>query len=146
MTLSIPRVPPAPGFKFEGVKEHKTRQALAAEIKETIEALIKSTYVPSWQGMFYGFMNCIEPGSVRNLSRLPYQAAGPNDTAGTKIGCVYAGLSWVIQLYWDQCLDGKDNTAQIRQHLADLRIPVACGIDRCKLCGSPRTGYWLSVE
>ncbi len=146
MTLQLPHVPPVVrGFHFEGVAEHRTRQALAAEIKETIEALIKSTYVPGWQGVFYEFIECISPGTVWNAARLPYPVPGPNDTAGTKIGVVYARLSFVIQAYWSQCLDGADNTARIRGYLGDLREIAAYGIDRCRLSGDVRHGYWLSV-
>ncbi len=144
--LKIPIVPPeSTGFHFDAaaVQAHQLRQTLAEEIRETIEVLIKSTYVPGWQGMFYKFRDCVEPGSMRNLSRLPYQASGPNDTSGAKIGCVYARLSWTIQLYWDQCLDGKDNVVQIRTYLFSLRQIAMEGIDKCKQFGNPREGYWL---
>jgi hypothetical protein len=147
--LQIPRVPSeSSGFHFdaEAVQAHQTRQALAEEIRETIEALVTSTYIPGWQGMFHKFRDCIEPGAVRNLSRLPYQASGSNDTSGTKIGCVYARLSWAIQLYWDQCLDSRDNTALIREYLCDLGQIAAAGIDKGKMLGNLRTGYWLSVK
>ena len=146
MTLQLPHVPPVvKGFHFEGVEQHQLRQTLAAEIRETIEALVRSTYVPGWQGIFYKFRDCIESGRVRDPARLPYQVQGPNDTAGTKIGCVYARLSWVIQAYWDLCLDGKDNAARIRGYLGDLREIATCGIDRCRLSGDVRHGYWLEI-
>jgi len=147
MTLQLPHVPPVvKGFQFTGVAEHQTRQALAVEIRQTIEALIKSTYVPGWQSMFYKFIDCIPSGTVRDLARLPYPVQGPNDTAGTKIGVVYARLSFIIQRYWDQCLDGTDNAARIRGYLGDLREIAAYGIDRCRLSGDVRHGYWLEVS
>lgn len=146
MTLQLPRVPaPKTGFHFDGVAEHQTRQALVAEIRETIEALIKSTYVPGWQVMFYKFIDCLAPGTVRDDARLPYPTAGPNDRAGTKIGCVYARLSWVIQLYWAQCFEGADNTERIRYCLDDLQQWAARGVDKCRIEGDVRQGYWLGV-
>lgn len=143
--LQIPRVPTVKtGFYFEGVAEHQLKQQLAAEIRETIKALIESTYVPGWQEMLYKFINCIESGQVRDLARLPYPTNGPNSTAATPIGCVYARLSWTIQLFWSQCLDGTDNTAQIRTYLFSLRQIAMVGIDKCKMLGNPREGYWLA--
>ena len=143
--LQMPRIPPAKGFRFENVEAHQLRQQLAAEIRETIMVLIKSTYVPAWQDMFRRFADCIEPGSVRDNARIPYPVTSPNDRHGTQIGCVYARLGWVIKLYWDMHFDGVNNTGLIRGLLADLRAWAARGIDKCKLAGSPRDGYWLEV-
>lgn len=145
--LQLPRVPPVvKGFHFEGVEAHQLRQTLAAEIRETIEALIKSTYVPGWQSVLYKFRDCVEPGQVRDPARLPYPVAGPNDTAGTKIGCIYARLSWVIQAFWSLCLDNAtENAPRIRGYLEGLHEIAACGIDRCRIEGDVRHGYWLEV-
>jgi len=146
MMLHIPRVPTVKGFSFGNVEAHQTRRALAVEIRATIEALLKSTYAPGWQGMFYKFIDCIEPGRERDLARLPYPSDSPNDRRGTNIGCVYARLSFLIQLYWSQCLDGADNTERVRACLNDLRGWAARGIDKCKMAGNPRDGYWLEIE
>jgi len=144
--LQIPKVPTVTkGFHFENVAAHQLRQDLAVKIRECIMTLIAATYVPNWQGMFYKFIDCIEPGTVKDLARLPYQARGPNDTTGTQIGCVYARLSWIIQLYWVQCLDAVDNTRIIRQYIDDLRKWAIHGIANCRLEGDIRHGYWLSV-
>lgn len=145
MTLQLPRVPAPKSFRFDGVAEYQLRQTLAAEIRETVEALIRSTYVPGWQSMYYKFINCLEPGAVRDNARIPYPALGPNDRRGTNIGCVYARLGWIVKLYWDMCFDGADHAVTIRQYLADLRSWAACGVEKCKLAGNPRDGYWLEV-
>lgn len=146
MTLQLPHVPPiVKGFRFEGVQEHQLRQTLATEIRQTIEVLIKSTYVPSWQGVFYKFRDCIEPGRMQDLARLPYPTNGPNSTAATKIGVVYARLSWCIQLYWAQCLEGAGNTERLRNYLDDLRQWATVGIEKCEIKGNPKDGYWLGV-
>lgn len=145
--LQIPHVPSIPkvsGFRFKGVVEHQTRQALAAEIKETIDALIKSTYIPGYIAGLRRYANIIDPGKIRPWQLLPYKSNGPNDRLGdTKIACVYARLSWVIQMFWNLCLDGADNAVAIRGHLSDLRTWAAAGIDNCKILGSPHDGYWL---
>ena len=143
--LQMPRIPPAKGFHFENVEAHQLRQTLAKEIRETIEVLIKGTYVPGWQSMYYRFIDCIEPGGIRNDARIPYPALGPNDRRGTNIGCVYARLGFIIKLYWDMCFDGVNNTGLIRGLLADLRSWASCGINKCKLVGNPRDGYYLEV-
>jgi hypothetical protein len=142
----IPKVPIVRrGFHFEDVTGHQLRQALAGEIREAIEALTRSIYVPGWQDMFYKFADCIEPGTVKTLTRLPYQTVGPNSTTATRIGCVYARLSWCIQLYWSHCFDGMDNVAQLRAYLQSLREIAARGIDKCRMLGSPGQGYWLTT-
>ena len=143
--LQMPRVPSVPKV-FPNVQAHQLRQALAAEIEECIRALIASTIIPGWIGTLYRFIQCIPPGSVQNLARLPYQAQGPNSTAGTQIGVVYARLSWVIRLYWDLCLGGCDNARVIRQYIDELRKWAACGIEKCRLSGDVRHGYWLEVS
>jgi hypothetical protein len=93
--------------------------------------------------MFYKFINCVEPGAVRDNARIPYPALGPNDRRGTNIGCVYARLGWIVKLYWDMCFDGVNNAGPIRGLLADLRAWAACRIEKCKMVGNPRDGYWL---
>jgi hypothetical protein len=145
MTLRLPRVPTPKGFHFEGVAEHQLRQALAGEIRETIKTLIASTYVPGWQGMFYKFLDAVEPGTERDDARIPYPALGPNDRRGTKIGCVYARLGWVVKLWYDLCFAGADNAALIREYLADLRSWAAAGFEKCRLAGNPLEGYWLGT-
>ena len=143
--LQMPRIPQPKGFRFENVEAHQLRQQLAAEIRETIMVLIKSTYVPAWQDMFRRFADCIEPGSVRDNARIPYPVTSPSDRHGTQIGCVYARLGWVLKLYWDTCFDGVNKSPEIHAHLSELRSWAACKIERCKVAGSPRDGYWLEV-
>ncbi len=145
--LRIPKGPTVrKGFTFGNVTQYECKQALALEIKDTITVLAKSVRVPDWRDTFWKFRGCINPGSVRDPARLPYPATGPNDRAGTKIGCVYARLAWAIQLYWDVCLDGVDNAELIRGYLKDLRDWAAFGIDNCKLVGNPREKYWLETR
>jgi hypothetical protein len=146
MTLQMPSIPSGKPSIFAGAKVHQTRQALAAEIRETIEILLKSTYVPGYTDTLRKYLAAVEPGRVRDPARLPVSSTGPNSKAATKIGCVYARLSFLIQLFWDQVLDKTDNAAQIRGHLADLRAWATCGIDKCRLAGNPQDGYWLEVS
>ena len=143
--LQMPRIPQPKGFRFENVEAHQLRQQLAAEIRETIMVLIKSTYVPAWQDMFRRFADCIEPGSVRDAARIPYPVMGRSNHATTQIGVIYGVLSGVINLYWNMCFDGADTASEIRGLLADLRSWASCGINKCKLVGNPRDGYYLEV-
>jgi len=145
--LNIPIVPAVTkGFHFEGVAAHQTRQALAEEIRTLLIDMRKQTVIRGYQEMFTKFIESIEPGTVRNWSRLPYATAGPNDARGTtKIACIYARLSWVVQLYWDLCLDEKDYAGLIRMYVEDLHRVSAYGIDRCQMAGDVRHGFWLEV-
>ena len=144
--LQIPKVPTIrKGFSFGDVGRHELRQQLATEIRETIEALIASTYVPGWQGMFYKFRNCIEPGAQRDDARIPYPVTGPNDRHGTQIGCVYARLGWVVKLFWDFCFGVEINVGELRGYIHSLHEFATAGIDKCEVLGNPREGYWLGV-
>jgi len=117
------------------------------EIRATCEALIKSTYVPSYQEMFRRYTMAVDPGEIRDPCRLPpYATQGPNDARGvSKIGCVYARLSWVLKLYWDLCLDGADNAPALRQYLTGLRAVAERGVEKCVMEGDTRMGFWLGV-
>ena len=145
--LQMPRIPQPKGFRFENVEAHQLRQQLAAEIRETIMVLIKSTYIASYADTLYKYADVITPGDVRDHARLPVPSARPNDMrdSRTNIAVVYARLSYLIQLFWDTCLDGTDNATEIRRHLMDLRAIASYGIDRCRRVGNPREGYWLEV-
>jgi hypothetical protein len=145
MTLRMPSVPAGKPPIFADAKAHQTHQALATEIRETIETLLKNTYVPGYIDTLRKYLTAIEPGRVRDPARLPVPSMGPTSRVATNIGCVYARLSWLIQLFWDQVLDGADNTAQIRGYLIDLRAWAVCGIDKCRLVGNPRDGWMLEV-
>jgi hypothetical protein len=143
--VNIPPPPTLKGFHFRGVAAHQLRQDLADEIRSVIKEWAKSIVTPAWLGTLYKFLDCIEPGTVKNSARLPWQAISPNDRVGTKIGCVFSRISWAIQLYWDQCLDGADNAAEIRQYLTDLREWCE-HFGRCVVKGSPKDGHWLEVK
>ncbi|MEN6534506.1 MAG: hypothetical protein ABFD89_12635 [Bryobacteraceae bacterium] len=142
----MPSVPAPKGFHFENVEAYRTRQALAAEIRETVEALIASTYVSGYLDTLRKYLAAIEPGTVRDFARLPVPASSPCDARGrTNIACVYAKLSFLIQLFWDQALDGTNNAGVIRGHLADLRAWAAHGIDKCVRVGNEREGWTLQA-
>jgi hypothetical protein len=143
VSLQLPKVPAPKGFHFAGVREHQLRQELADEIRQTIMYMVRQTYIPSYVDTLRRFLSVVESGEIRDPARLPYRASGPNDIHGTKIGCVYARLSFVIQLYWRQCLDGQDNAEHIRMYLAELRDTGKCGIDKCDMEGDIRHGFWL---
>jgi len=145
--LNIPIVPAVTkGFHFEGVAAHQTRQALAEEIRTLLLDMRKQTVIPSYQEQFTKFIEAINPGSVRPFYRLPYPSSNPNDLRGqTKIAAVYAKLSWLIQLFWDTVLDGKDNADLIRRYLTELRQVSTYGIDCCRLSGDERHGWFLEV-
>lgn len=144
--LQMPRIPPATGFHFEGVQQYRLKQALAQEIRALLHDMRRQTITPGYQDMFLRFIDAIEPGEVRPFNKLPYATPGPNDMRGpTRIACVYARLSWMIQLFWDLCIDGKDNAALIRQYIEDMRRVSVYGIDRCRINGDERHGRWLEV-
>ena len=145
--LNIPIVPAVTkGFHFEGVAAHQTRQALAKEIRTLLIDMRKQTVIRGYQEMFTKFIEAIEPGAVRNWSRLPYATAGPNDARGiTKIACIYARLSWIVQLFWDLCFGGKGSAMLLRHYIEDLRRVSAYGIDKCQMAGDERHGFWLEV-
>jgi hypothetical protein len=145
--MNIPHVPVVADFGFKGVAQHQLRQLLAAEIYSTCDTLIKTCVAPAWQEMFRKYQAAIDPGAIRDPTRLPpYATQGPNDPRGvSKIGCVYARLSWVLKLYWDLCLDGADNAPAIRQYLDGLRAVAQCGIDKCSMSGDCRHGYWVEI-
>lgn len=145
MTLRMPDVPTPKGFRFVGATEHQLRRSLAADIRDTIKALIKSTPVPGYQQMFYKFMAVVEPTDTPDYARIPYQSKQTNDTHGTKIGCVYARLAHAMRCYYDLCGGIECRPDAIRGYLADLRAWAAAGIDRCRLMGDVRSGFWLEV-
>lgn len=146
MPLKMPRIPAPEGFHFKDVAGHQLRRALAKEIRETIKILCKSVCVPGYPSTLQKYLAVIEPGAVKDPARLPVPSSGPWDMGGkTNIGCVYARLGWVIQLYWELCLNGANNTRDIRKYLADLRAWAAAGIDKCAHVGSSREGWTLEV-
>lgn len=147
--MLIPKCPAVkPPFSFGDVTLHQAKQDIGKEIVECLRWMQKATFVPSYHEMFGKFIAAVPcTTDVRDPARLPFPATGPSATSGTsKLGCLYTRLSWVVQIYWAMCIDGDDNTAAIRWHLAWARAVWARGVEKCKLIGSPRGGWTLDPE
>jgi hypothetical protein len=147
--MLIPKCPTVkPPFSFGDVAQYQAKQDVGKEIIECLKWMQKNTIVPGYQEMLGKFIAAVPcTTTVRDPARLPFPAIGPAATSGTsKLGCVYTRLSWVVQIYWTMCIDGDDNTAVIREHLAWVRDVWTRGVEKCKLIGSPREGWTLDPE
>jgi hypothetical protein len=147
--LQIPRVPTVkPTFSFGNVALHQAKQDLGKEIIECLRWMQTRTVVPAYQEMLGRFIAAVPcTTGIRDPARLPYPASGPVDLRGTsKLGCMYARLSWIVQIYWTMCIDGIDQSGYIHEHLAWVRTVWERGVDKCKLIGSPREGWTLDPE
>jgi hypothetical protein len=149
MTLRVPKIPiVSTGFRFDHAAEHQTKRNVAEDIVGLLKEMRKSTVVSAYQEMFTRFIAAVPcADGVRDFARLPYPAGGPRCLVerATKLGCVYTLLSWVVQKFWDQQIDGTDNGELIGGYVAHLRAVWAKGVDKCVLVGSASTGWVLEV-
>lgn len=160
------KIPPPPVIEvpkpclFPGAQRKQQLDALGGDIRDMLIRLARATHVPSWQEMFWGFRDVVSPGGVCDVSRLPYQASGPNLSAAAWstrsapviLACLYTRLSWIVQMYWTLCLHGAGDEAPIREYMQgideitqnDSRLQrTLCD---AVVCGSVLDGYWIEVK
>jgi hypothetical protein len=146
--LQIPRIPSVkPPFTFGDTAMYQAKQDLGKEIVECLRWMQKNTIVPAYQDMLGKFIAAVPcTSNIRDFTRLPYAASGPLDLRGnSELGCVYTRLSWLIQMYWDMCIDSNNRSLAIRAHLEWVRAVWSKGVHKCKIIGSSREGWTLEV-
>jgi len=155
MTAPLPPEPPKKSGKkieFDNPEKHQTKKKLYQEIRQTLLNLRISLPYTNHREIIMQFIGVINPGKMGgDVTRLPYESPGPKARNANKIECVFALVSWMIQLYWNYCSDdmiiGKDIAIkEIKKLLEQLQQITKNGLGQYQVVGGVRNGFNLENE
>jgi len=148
------KIPPPPPSKksggkkieFDNPEKHQTRKKLYQEIRQTLLDLRLSLPYANHRETIMEFIGIINPGSMGgDVTRLPYESQRPKARTASKMECVFALISWVIQVYWLYCTEDKTGShfVEINELLHQLQQITKNGLKQYKVVGNVRDGFSL---
>ncbi len=155
MTTQIPSCPLPPEspkkksgkkIEFDNPEKHQTKQKLHQEIRQTLLDLRTILPYANHREIVMNFIGAINPGSMGgDVTRLPYEAQRPYARTASKSECLFALISWVIQLYWEYCINENTvgNNLEIRASLGELQQITKNGLKQYQVVGNVRDGFRL---
>jgi len=156
MTKSIPLPPESPKksgqkkkIEFDNPEKHQTKIKLHQEIRQTLLNLRTSLPYANHREIVMQFTGVINPGSMGgDVTRLPYESQRPKARTASKMECVFALISWVIQKYWDWCEEGKPDFdcplyGGIKEDLKQIQQITKNGLNQYQVVGNVRDGFSL---
>jgi hypothetical protein len=142
--------PPVPSKKkFPDPKIHQAKKELHTTIRDTLMKLYNISKGGRAE-MVMKFIGMINPGNNPDPSRLPYLSKSGRAIRESKIECVIASVSWIIQQYWEFYTTGKEKLqASILVDLGTLEELIDAADEspvlwfHFKVIGDEREGYQL---
>ena len=158
MTKQIPLPPESPKppkklggkkIEFDNPEKHQTRKKLYQEIRQTLLDLRNSLPYANHRETIIQFTSVINPGSMGgDVTRLPYESQKPTARTASKMECVFALISYMIQGYWVFCTEfdtikNVDCEKRVRNRLNELKQITKNGLKQYQVVGNVRDGFSL---
>ena len=150
MTKQIPLPPESPKksgkkIEFNNPEKHQIKQKLHQKIRQTLLELRKTLPYANHREIIMQFIGVINPGSMGgDVTRLPYESQRPKARTASKMECVFALVSWMIQRYWDYCAGNDFLTIDtIKNGLQILQQITKNGLKQYQVVGNVRDGFSL---
>jgi len=130
-------------IQFDNPEKYQTKKKLHQEIRQTLLELRKTLPYANHREIIMQFIGVINPGSMGgDVTRLPYESSGPVARTASKMECVFALVSYVIQEYWKYCTDIY-SPIYINQNLEFLQQITKNGLNQYQVIGNVREGFSL---
>ena len=136
-------LPPLPKRQqFPDPVQHIAKKELHKEIRDAILNLYKRIKNDTVKEGVLSFASHIQPSAILDVARLPYCAMKPTSSKNNRATCLYAKLSWLIQLHW-RFVQGEQTEQEIRLLLDYLNV---LDYENNKITGDEKVGYELQKE
>ena len=152
MTNQIPLPPESPKppkksggkkIEFNNPEKHQTRKKLYQEIRQTLLDLRASLPYANHRETIIQFIGVINPGSMGgDVTRLPYESSEPVARTASKMECLFAVISYVIQEYWKYCTDNYP-LIHTKQNIEFLKNVTKNSLKQYQVVGNVRDGFSL---
>jgi len=150
MTKQIPLPPESPKksgkkIEFNNPEKHQIKQKLHQKIRQTLLELRKTLPYANHREIIMQFIGVINPGSMGgDVTRLPYESQRSKARTASKMECVFALVSWIIQEYWDYCVGNNPLKIEtIKNGLKILQQITKNGLNQYQVVGNVRDGFSL---
>lgn len=151
MTIPLPPESPKKSgnkkkIEFDNPKKYQTKQKLHQEIRQTLLDLRQILPYANHREIVMQFCSIINPGSMGgDVTRLPYEASRPVARTASKSECVFALISYIIQMYWVYCTEKITVNAirTIKNGLLLLQQITKNGLKQYRVVGNVRDGFHL---
>lgn len=134
--------------KFPDPDFHQQKNEFNKQIRSIILGFSKVIPRSRNRDLLLKFLDCVNPGKVIDATRLPY--IGKKDNAGSesKIACVFAKISWMIQCYWEYCTKGESDWYHIKidELLNQLQQILTNGLNQYQIQGDFANGFYLEKK
>lgn len=146
--MTIPKPPKKRKIKFPDPDFHQQKKKFAKQIRVVILEFYNIVPRTGNRDIFLKFLNCVNPGKIIDLTRLPYVATEPTSKKETKIACVFALISWTIQCYWNYCSGDRIigttiSIKEIEKLLNQLQQILSDGLNQYQIQGDSANGFYL---
>lgn len=143
----IPKPPKRKSKKIEFPDPdfHQQKKDFNKQIREVILGFYKILPRSKNRDSLLKFLDCVLPGKVLDVTRLPYVAVGATSKKETKIACVFALISWTIQEYWDYYrLNDLVKLDSVQKYLEQLQQILSDGLNQYQIRGDFANGFYLA--
>jgi len=148
MTIPLPPESPKKSGKkieFDNPEKHQTKTKIHQEIRQTLLNLRTSLPYANHREIIMQFTGVINPGSMGgDVTRLPYESQRSKARTASKMECIFALVSWIIQEYWDYCVGNNPLKIEtIKNGLKILQQITKNGLNQYQVVGNVRDGFSL---
>lgn len=143
----IPQPPKRkPKLDFPDPDFHQQKKEFNQQIRKVILDFSKVIPRSRNRDLMLKFLDCVHPGKTLDVTRLPYMGKGVNAKSENKIECVFAKISWTIQVYWMFCTGDKTGShcVEINELLNQLQQILTNGLNQYQIRGDLASGYYLA--
>jgi len=137
-------------IEFDNPEKHQTKTKLHQEIRQTLLNLRTSLPYANHREIVMQFTGVINPGSMGgDVTRLPYESQRPKARTASKMECVFALISHLIQCYWEYCAridEIEQDAAEGATYLTlkTLQQITKNGLNQYQVVGNVRDGFSLA--